>query len=94
MKYKNAAQYISLNDAFKGDLVIGYADDRCLSKATLPMERGVGRIYSQCRGRGHKEFFWGPRPQTPSDSLLLLGPPVQNVLRGPWSEVDKIIVGG
>ena len=45
------------------------------SKASLPMERGVGRIYSQSIGRGHRKFFWGLRPQTPSDSLLLFSPP-------------------
>ena len=45
------------------------------SKASLPMERGVGRIYSQSMGRGHRKFFWGLRPQTPSDSLLLFSPP-------------------
>ena len=57
MKYKNATQYISLNDASKGDLMIGYADDNCLSKASLPMERGVGRIHSQRRGRDHKKLL-------------------------------------
>ena len=57
------------------------------SKASLPMERGVSRIYSQSRGRGHKEIFWGLRPQAPSASLLLLAPlPIQKVLRGPWEE--------
>ena len=45
------------------------------SKASLPMERGVGRIYSQSRGRGHRKFFWGLRPQTPSGSQLLSSPP-------------------
>ena len=45
------------------------------SKANLPMERGVGRIYSQSRGRGHRKFFWGLRPQTPSGSPLLFSPP-------------------
>ena len=36
------------------------------SKESLPMERGVGHIYSQSRGRGHRKFFWSekifPRP--------------------------------
>ena len=45
------------------------------SRASLPMERGVGRIYSQSRGRGHRKFFWGLRPQTPSGSPLLFSPP-------------------
>ena len=47
------------------------------SKASLPMERGVGRIYSQSRGRGHRKFFWGLRPQTPSGSPLLFSPLIQ-----------------
>ena len=56
------------------------------SKASLPMEMGVGCIYSQSRGRGHGKFF--PDPQflryflaTPQfkmcsavlDAMLLLG---------------------
>ena len=45
------------------------------SKANLPMERGVGRIYSQSRGRGDRTFFWGLRPQTPSGPPLLFSPP-------------------
>ena len=45
------------------------------SKASLPMERGVSRIYSQSRGRGHRKFFWGLRPQTPLDSILHFSPP-------------------
>ena len=27
------------------------------SKASLPVERGIGRIYSQSRGRGHRKFL-------------------------------------
>ena len=45
------------------------------SKASLPVEKGVGCIYSQSRGRGHRKFFWGLRPQTPSGSRLLFSPP-------------------
>ena len=74
MKHKNATQYISLHDAFKGDLAIGYADDNCCFKASLPVEKGVGCIYSQSRGRGHKEFFWGLRPQTPKILHYFLAP--------------------
>ena len=47
--------------------MIEYADDNCLSNASSPMERGVGRIYSQSRGRGHRKFTL--------DSLLLFSPP-------------------
>ena len=53
------------------------------SKASLPMERGVGRIHSQSRGRGHRKFFWGFAPRPPQVLNYFLAPPIQNVLRGP-----------
>ena len=54
------------------------------SKASLPMERGVGRIYSQSRGRGHKNFSGGFAPRPPQFLSYSLAPPIQKVLRGPW----------
>ena len=77
MKNKNVIQYISINDAYR-DLVIGYTV-AVFSRASLPMERGVGCIYSQNRERGHRKLFWGLCPQTPSYYLLvLLMPNVEN----------------
>ena len=40
MKYKNAIQYISINDAFKCDLVIGYAGDNCLFQGEFAYGKG------------------------------------------------------
>ena len=91
MKYKNATQYISLNDAVKGVLVIGYAYDNCLSKASLPMERGVGRIYSQRRGRGHKKIFWGFAPRPLQVLYYFLAPPPPNPKCAPRSLVHSVV---
>ena len=38
--YKNAIQYISINDAFKFDLVIGYADDNCIFQGEFAYGKG------------------------------------------------------
>ena len=45
------------------------------SKASLPMERGVGRIYSQSRGRSHKNFSGGFAPRPPPFLSYSLAPP-------------------
>ena len=93
MKYRNATQYISLNDAFKGDLVIGYADDNCLSKASLPMERGVGHIYSQSRWRGHKNFSGAFAPRPPQILYYFLAPPQSKICSAVLGRVAvKILV--
>ena len=57
--------------------MIGYADGNCLFQGEFAYGKGVVRIYSQSRGRGHRKFFWGLRPQTPSGSLLLFSAPNQ-----------------
>ena len=44
------------------------------SKASLPVERGVGRIYSQSRGRGHKNFSGGFAPRPPPFLSYSLAP--------------------
>ena len=44
------------------------------SKASLPMEKGVGRVYSQSRGRGHRKFFWGPPPRPPQLPHYFIAP--------------------
>ena len=41
MKYENVIQYISINDALKGDfLVIGYADDNCFFQCEFAYRKG------------------------------------------------------
>ena len=55
------------------------------SKASLPMEKGVGRIHCQSRGRGHKKISGGFAPRPPQVLRCFLAPPIENVLRGPPS---------
>ena len=40
-------------------------DDNCLFPGEFAMERGVGRIHSQSRGRGPKKFFIRASPPDP-----------------------------
>ena len=64
----------SMYDAFWGDFVIGYADNECFSKAFLAVRKVVGRIYSQSRGRGRRNFSRGFAPRPPQIFPLISSP--------------------
>ena len=63
--------------------MIGYADDNCLSKASM-WERALVAFVAKVEGVVIKIFSRGFAPRPPKILYYFLGPPIQNVLRGPW----------
>ena len=59
---------------FYGDLVVEYATNEDLFLGVSSYEKGVGRIYSQSRGRGRENFSGGFAPRPPQSFPLLSSP--------------------
>ena len=63
--------------------MVEYATNEYLFLGVSSYGKGVGRIYSQSRGRGQEIFSGGFAPRPPESFSLVLAPPIENMLRGP-----------
>ena len=76
-----AIQYISMYDAFYGDLVIGYADNECLFQGVF-YEKGRWSHTDKVEGVVAKCFRGASPPDPLTLSHYYLAPSIQNVFRG------------